>query len=79
MAQHKKEPVCMMSITASTWDADKSRLKRNLTLLQKAIQSWGVTTVTRTFGDPIRAWVNTLPMVSSFSAPTLMYPLCLKR
>ncbi|HEJ7033232.1 TPA: ATP-binding protein [Serratia marcescens] len=74
MAQHKKEPVCMMSITASTWDADKSRLKRNLTLLQKAIQSWGVTTVTRTFGDPIRAWVNTLPMVSSFSAPTLMYP-----
>ncbi|WP_449631958.1 ATP-binding protein [Rahnella aceris] len=74
LERDKKEPVCMMSITASTWDADKSRLKRNLTLLQKSIQSWGVSTVTRTFGDPIRAWINTLPLVSSFSAPTLMFP-----
>jgi intracellular multiplication protein IcmB len=74
LEQNKQEPVCMMSITASTWDADKSRLKRNLTLLQKAIQSWGVSTVTRTFGDPIRAWMNTLPIGSSLSAPTLMFP-----
>ena len=72
--QDKKEPVCMMSITASTWDADKSRLKRNLTLLQKSIQAWGVTYVTRTFGDPIRAWINTLPLASSYSAPNLMFP-----
>ncbi|HDL8497996.1 TPA: ATP-binding protein [Yersinia enterocolitica] len=74
LEQNKKEPVCMMSITASTWDADKSRLKRNLTLLQKSLQSWGVSSVTKTFGDPIRAWINTLPLASSFSASTLMFP-----
>lgn len=72
--QDKQDPVCIMSITASTWDADKSRIKRNMTLLQKALQSWGVCSVTRTFGDPLRAWVNTLPMVTSYSAPSLMFP-----
>ncbi|WP_426575585.1 ATP-binding protein (plasmid) [Xenorhabdus stockiae] len=74
LEQDKKDPICLMSITASTWDEDKSRMQRNLTLLQKSIQSWGVTSVTRIFGDPIRAWMNTLPLASSFSSPTLMFP-----
>ncbi|WP_202305923.1 ATP-binding protein [Dryocola clanedunensis] len=70
----KKDPVCVMSITASTWDADESRMKRNHTLLQKAIQSWGVCSVTRTFGDPVRAFMHTLPLASALGAPTLMFP-----
>ncbi|PHM37633.1 hypothetical protein Xmau_03851 [Xenorhabdus mauleonii] len=74
LEKDKEDPVCIMSITASTWNEDKSRMQRNLTLLQKSIQSWGVSSVTRTFGDPIRAWINTLPSASSFSAPTIMFP-----
>lgn len=74
LARDKQDPVCVMSITASTWDADKSRMKRNHTLLQKALQSWGVSTVTRTFGDPVRAWMHTLPLASASSAPTRMFP-----
>ncbi|WP_439412594.1 ATP-binding protein [Enterobacter ludwigii] len=74
LARDREDPVCVMTVTASTWDADRSRLKRNMTLLQKSLQSWGVCSVTRTFGDPVRAWINTLPLVSRYSAPTLLFP-----
>lgn len=52
---NERDPTCVMTITASTWADDPQGVKRNLTLLQKAVQSWGVCEVTRTFGDPLRA------------------------
>ncbi|MFO6428305.1 hypothetical protein ACLBOM_37365 [Escherichia coli] len=67
------DPVMVMSITASTWHRDKSRMQRNLTLLKKSLQGWGITDVTGIFGDPIRAWVSTLPAVSSYSGPNLLF------
>ncbi|MEK8494119.1 hypothetical protein P2P36_27430, partial [Escherichia coli] len=36
------DPVVAMSITASTWHRDKSRMQRNLTLLKKSLQGWGI-------------------------------------
>lgn len=70
----KSEPVCVMTICASTWARDKETAKRNRTLLQKGLQSWGVCDVTGTFGDPARAWASTLVGANALSIPSLMYP-----
>ncbi|WP_261791484.1 hypothetical protein [Candidatus Erwinia dacicola] len=70
----KSEPVCVMTICASTCGRDKETAKRNCTLLQKGLQSWGVCEVTGTFGDPVRAWASTLVGANALSIPSLMYP-----
>lgn len=72
--QNEKDPVCMMSVCASAWAETPEAARRNLTLLQKGLQSWGVCEVTRTFGDPLRAWTNTLLASSANSIRALMYP-----
>lgn len=68
------EPVCAMTITASTWGRTQQDAKRNRTLLKKGLESWGVTSVTGTFGDPLRAWVGTLPGANALSVPNIMFP-----
>ncbi|ATW30246.1 conjugal transfer protein [Candidatus Williamhamiltonella defendens] len=68
------DPTCVMTITASTWADDPQGVKRNLTLLQKAVQSWGVCEVTRTFGDPLRAWTSTILAASSNGGVHLLFP-----
>lgn len=70
----KSDPVCVMTICASTWSRTKEGVKRNRTLLQKGLQSWGVCEVTGTFGDPVGAWVSTLAGASALSIPSLMFP-----
>ncbi|WP_387691534.1 ATP-binding protein [Photorhabdus sp. RM71S] len=73
LERDKKDTVIGLSITASTWHRDKKTLQRNLTLLKKSLQGWGITNITGTFGDPVRAWVSTLPAISSYSGPNLMF------
>ncbi|TBL62606.1 ATP-binding protein [Hafnia paralvei] len=73
LEQDKKDPIVVLSITASTWHRDNKALQRNLTLLKKSLQGWGIADVTGTFGDPVRAWISTLPAVSSYSGPNLMF------
>ncbi|EKS1073457.1 ATP-binding protein [Cronobacter sakazakii] len=73
-ARERKEPVCVMTITAATWGDSPEMVTRNLTLLKQALDSWGVCGVTHTFGDPVRAWVSTLTASSVGSGPCLLYP-----
>lgn len=70
----QQEPVCVMTIVASTWGDSQSAVNRNLTLLTQAFQSWGVCDVTKTFGNPVRAWASTLVASSKGSGPHLLYP-----
>ncbi len=70
----KREPVCVMTITASTWGDSPEAVTRNLTLLTQAFQAWGVCDVTQTFGDPLRAWTSTLVACSTGSGPHPLYP-----
>lgn len=70
----KSDPVCAMTICASTWGRTKETTKRNRTLLQKGLQSWGVCEVTGTFGDPLGAWVATMAGASALSIPSMMFP-----
>lgn len=68
------DPVCVMTISASTWGETKQQVQQNLTLLQKAFQGWGVCEVTTTFGDPYRAWVSTLLAARTSGGTHALYP-----
>jgi intracellular multiplication protein IcmB len=70
----QKEPVCVMTIVASTWGDSQATVTRNLTLLSQAFQAWGVCEITQTFGNPVRAWASTLVASSAGSGPHLLYP-----
>lgn len=70
----KSDPVCSMTIIFSTWGKNKLEVNRNLTILQKSIQSWGVCSTTRLFGDPIKAWTSTLLAASSSGVRNLLFP-----
>lgn len=70
----QEEPVCVMTIMASTWGDSPATVTRYLTLLTQAFQGWGVCEVTQTFGNPVRAWVATLVASSKGSGPHLLYP-----
>ena len=72
--QDKSDPCCMMTISAATWGKTREDVRRNRTLLQKGLQSWGVCEVSRVFGDPLGAWVSTLTAASTRSHPALLYP-----
>ncbi|EOT6329677.1 ATP-binding protein, partial [Shigella sonnei] len=47
---------------------------RNQALLKSALEGWGVCGTTTTFGDPRRAWVNTVLAASHSSGPIPLYP-----
>lgn len=68
------DPVCVMTICASTWGDTKQQVQQNLTLLQKAFQGWGVCEVTTTFGDPYRAWASTLLAARTSGGSHALYP-----
>ncbi|MGJ3289477.1 ATP-binding protein [Klebsiella sp. PL-2018] len=68
------DPVCVMTIVATTWAETRERCARNLSVLQSTLEGWGVCGTTTTFGDPRRGWVNTLPAASAASGPALLYP-----
>lgn len=70
----KDQPVCVMTIMASTWGTTQEEVTRNLTLLKQAFEAWGICGVTLTFGDPVRAWAATLVMSSKGSGLHPLYP-----
>ncbi|WP_339056708.1 hypothetical protein [Candidatus Regiella endosymbiont of Tuberolachnus salignus] len=69
-----RDPTCVMTITASTWADTPPGVKRNITMLQKAFQSWGICEITRTFGDPLRAWTATILAASTHGGVNLLFP-----
>ncbi|MCK9759830.1 ATP-binding protein [Pseudomonas syringae pv. syringae] len=70
----KTEPVCVMTIMASTWGGTPEAVTRNLTLLKQAFEAWGICSVTQTFGDPVKAWTATLVASSKGCGMHLLYP-----
>ncbi|MEA9445873.1 ATP-binding protein (plasmid) [Candidatus Fukatsuia symbiotica] len=68
------DPTCVMTITASTWADNPQGVKRNITMLQKAFPSCGVCEITRTFGDPLRAWTATILAAATNGGVNLLFP-----
>ncbi|NWJ78833.1 ATP-binding protein [Enterobacter sp. SECR19-1250] len=70
----EKDPVCVMTIVATTWGKTREICSRNQMLLESALQGWGVCSTTTTFGDPRRGWVNSMLAAAAGSGPTPLYP-----
>ncbi|WP_039031258.1 conjugal transfer protein [Leclercia adecarboxylata] len=73
-ATDERDPVCVMTIVASTWGRTREECTRNQMLLESALQGWGVCSTTTTFGDPRRGWVNSMLAASAGSGPVPLYP-----
>ncbi|MCU2954615.1 ATP-binding protein [Enterobacter hormaechei subsp. hoffmannii] len=73
-ATDERDPVCVMTIVASTWGHTREICSRNQMLLESALQGWGVCNTTTTFGDPRRGWVNSMLAASAGSGPVPLYP-----
>ncbi|MBA6068064.1 ATP-binding protein [Pseudomonas mosselii] len=73
-AVEQQQPVCVMTIMASTWGDSPEAVTRNLTLLSQAFQAWGICEVTQTFGDPVKAWTSTMVAARKGSGPHRLYP-----
>ncbi|MHD0644545.1 ATP-binding protein [Pseudomonas aeruginosa] len=62
-------------ISFCTWGRDVEQAKRNRSRLKSAVEAWGQMQVIEERGDPIEAWLNTLP---GYSAEHLATPLPLR-
>lgn len=71
---NEHDPVCVMTIVATTWGRTREICSRNQMLLESALQGWGVCNTTTTFGDPRRGWVNSMLAASAGSGPVPLYP-----
>ena len=71
---NEHDPVCVMTVVASTWAKTKAEVTLQMTLLQKALQGWGVCEVTTTFGNPYRAWASTVLAARTGGGPHNLYP-----
>lgn len=68
------DPVMAMRFNVSTWASDTTLLKRRLTTIDSAIQSWGVCSMAPGAGDPIAYWTSTVPGFAKANPATLMTP-----
>jgi len=70
----KRDAICAMKVTASTWAASQHDAKQRLASLEKALQAWGTCQVTDVHGDPIAAWAATLPGFTSKNIANRLLP-----
>lgn len=52
-AQSETDPTAIMAINFATWGDTKDEAKRNPAALTKAIEGWGVSGVSKTYGNPV--------------------------
>lgn len=72
--ESKSNAICSMKMTFSTWSTSEKETKRYMGSLEKAIQAWGVCQVTSVHGDPLAAWVSTIPGFTSKNVANRMAP-----
>ena len=70
------QPIVRISMAVCTWGEDSSQVRRNASILQQALSSWGGVEATARTGDPFLGLVSTVPGLSKRSvAPVLIAPL----
>jgi intracellular multiplication protein IcmB len=77
IARSTTETLCMASITACTWGGTVKQATKRKAVYMQALQGWGGIEVIEESGDPIHAWVNTLPGFS-FTHIANRFPITLR-
>lgn len=73
-AQSETDPTAIMAINFATWGDTKDEAKRNLAALTKAIEGWGVSGVSKTYGNPGSALIASVPGLTTATPGSLHYP-----
>ena len=70
------QPIVRTSMAVCTWGESDKEVRRNASILQQALTSWGGVEATARTGDPFLGLVSTVPGLSRRSvAPVLIAPL----
>ncbi|HET9644741.1 MAG TPA: conjugal transfer protein TraU, partial [Burkholderiaceae bacterium] len=70
----KRDAICSMKVTASTWGQTELEAKHRLSSLEKALQAWGTCQIIDVHGDPVAAWASTLPAFSTKNIANRLLP-----
>ncbi|MEZ0585566.1 conjugal transfer protein [Erwinia sp. STN24] len=74
VAQNEFDPIVIMAVNFVTWGDTIQEARRNRETLKKTIESWGVSHVSTTYGNPTSALINSVPGLSMATPGTLHYP-----
>lgn len=69
----KTEPVIRFAIEYLTWGIDIHQTKRNISILNKAVQSWGVTTVSESYPDCVIPYISSIPALAQKTSAEIAY------
>ncbi|HET9644663.1 MAG TPA: conjugal transfer protein TraU, partial [Burkholderiaceae bacterium] len=70
----KRDAICSMKVTASTWGQTELEAKQRLSSLEKALQAWGTCQIIDVHGDPVAAWASTLPAFTTKNIANRLLP-----
>lgn len=68
------EPVVRMRLAITTWSENERVLEDLCSHITKAVQGWGSADVTTDAGDPVAAFVSTLPLYSKSNIAVPVFP-----
>lgn len=77
LALSENHSLAMVSISACTWAKDMREATRRKSMLIQSLQGWGGAEVIDEAGDPIQAWLTTLPAFSNMTVAN-KYPMMLE-
>lgn len=72
--QNETDPTAIMAINFVTWGDTEQDCRRNREIMSKAIQAWGVSETSLTYGNPKSALIATVPGMTTATPGTLHYP-----
>lgn len=72
--EREGEPVMRMRIALTTWAENENQLESHCSMITRAVQGWGSADVTPDAGDPVAAFVSTLPVYSKSNIAVPVFP-----
>ncbi|WP_137297151.1 ATP-binding protein [Psychromonas sp. SP041] len=70
------EPLVMGSMTFCTWADDERQANRRKQMIMQQASNWGAVELLEEFGDPISAWMDSVPCMSRRKIST-PFPICM--
>lgn len=68
------EPVVRLRVALTTWSENALVLESHCSMITRAVQGWGTSDVTPDAGDPVAAFVSSLPLYSKANIAVPVFP-----
>ncbi|WP_446471482.1 conjugal transfer protein [Xenorhabdus stockiae] len=71
--QNKVEPSIRFAIEFTTWGKTTHDTKRNTSILSKAVQGWGISTVSDSYPDPVVPFISSIPALAQRTSAEIAF------